>query len=305
MSEPITHFVTRRDPPLEATLTTDGSSDPLPAGAAVTFSMRLVGSSVLKVSAASATVVSEPNNTVSYSWAAGDVDTAGYYVGWWTVTSAGKSVDTPEFLIHIDSHAPLGNEYLSVEEFKGSQELDGTAFADDDIRRVLVSASRALEQTFGSRWYTTAADEIRYYTPSVGNLLYPDEIVSLTQLATDDRGGTAYASIWTVNVDYVLEPFNAVLDGQPYRRIETMGPTNKRFYPYPRSVRLTGKFGWSSTPEAVKVCTGIVANKYLKMVREAPLGIITAFDGTIMRIARFNPAVQEAMAPYDRIRPIA
>ena len=307
MSEAIVHFVGRRQPPLEATLTTDGTADPLPAAATVTFSMRENLTNTLKVAAAAAVVVSEPNNTVRYEFAGADVDTEGWYLGWWTVTAAGQTVDTPEFVIEIRAHDVGEKAYLELEEAKSTLEIEA-GHADTDIQRTLVAASRMIDEITQTRFYTTAADEVRYYSPDAGHLLFTDEISTLTELATDAAGGTTFGTVWTANTDYVLQPENATVGAVQYRpwdRILRHPKSAKQFPCYPRSVRVTGKFGWTAVPDAVKVATGIIATKALRRARSAPMGIVTAFDGTAVRMSRFDPQVEEMLAPYNRSTPYA
>ena len=298
MADTITKFKGKRQPPLESTIQTDSSADALPAGATVTFSMRAVGSSTLKVSAAAATVVSEPLNQVRYDWAAADVDTAADYLGWFTVTISGQTEDTPEFLIRILDHVP-DVAYLELEEAKTTLELDATML-DADLRRTLVAASRAIDEMTGTRFYTTTSTEIRYYTPTSPYVLMVDDANTITEVASDDAGGTVFGTVWTANTDYVAEPLNAVVDGEPVKQIRKHPRSTKQFRCYPRSVRVTGKFGWPAVPEAVKVATSIVSTQFLTQARSAPLGIITGFDGTAVRISSFGPRVQDLLAPYVR-----
>ena len=93
------------------------SSGPSPVvlGVADTVAFRMIDSAgAAKVSDAAATVVDVGSSTtgeaaeVRYDWAAGDVDTAGDYVAWFIVTSAGATEhfpsqdrDDPEFKIVI------------------------------------------------------------------------------------------------------------------------------------------------------------------------------------------------------------
>jgi hypothetical protein len=103
----LTMWRDNRLPQLTDTITTesDGAAVNL-AGRTVTFSMRDANSAALKISAASATVVSAADGEVSYGWTAADVDTVGDYLCWWTVTTSGLTQDTPEFEIAIQEHAP-------------------------------------------------------------------------------------------------------------------------------------------------------------------------------------------------------
>lgn len=64
-------------------------------GATVTFSMVNAATGVLKVSAASADIVSNSGGEVSYSFVANDVDTAGIYWGTFHVTVGGSTESYP------------------------------------------------------------------------------------------------------------------------------------------------------------------------------------------------------------------
>jgi hypothetical protein len=55
----------------------------------------------------------------------------------------------------------------------------------------------------------------------------------------------------------------------------------------------------------VRQATGIIATKIVKRARDAPMGIITAFDGTAVRMSQFDPQVEELLRPYVRRRLVA
>lgn len=97
-------YVGNRNPSLADTLRIAGQVVDL-TSATVTFKMRPVNSSTLKVNTA-ATIVSAAGGQVRYDWAAADVDTEGEYLAWFVVTETGKDQDAPEFLVIIDSHSP-------------------------------------------------------------------------------------------------------------------------------------------------------------------------------------------------------
>jgi hypothetical protein len=80
-------------PNLSATLS-DADGPINLTGAIVKFQMRLPGSSTLKVDT-SAAVVSAVAGTVSYTWATGDTDTPGLYLGWFLLTFSGKTMEAP------------------------------------------------------------------------------------------------------------------------------------------------------------------------------------------------------------------
>jgi hypothetical protein len=94
-----------RLPALTDTITSDGTALDL-TGATVLFSMRDSTSARLKVSGATASIVTPAEGTVRYDWAAADTDTVGVYRAWWTVSTGGKQQDTAEFVLTIVEHAP-------------------------------------------------------------------------------------------------------------------------------------------------------------------------------------------------------
>jgi len=101
----LTIWKDNRLPVLSDTITSGGTAVDL-TGSTVTLSMRNSLSAALKITGASATVVTPAAGIVQYAWAAGDVDTVGTYKGWWTVTTSGLTQDTPEFDLEVVEHAP-------------------------------------------------------------------------------------------------------------------------------------------------------------------------------------------------------
>jgi hypothetical protein len=127
------------------------------------------------------------------------------------------------------------------------------------------------------------------------------DLVSVTTFQTDPAGNGTFTDTWTANTDYTLEPYNAVLDGKPYRYI-TRHPRGSFFFPagYPRSIKVVGKFGWASTPAQVIDATTILASRLIRRKREAPFGVVTVgIDvGAVARIARVDPDVMMLLGPF-------
>lgn len=114
----ILHAVGDRSPSLTGTVTVDDGSDL--TGMTGTFQMRREDSSTLKVNAAATTVSSGVGSaTFRYDWVAGDVDTAGDYIGWFLGTLGGKTQRSPEFSIQIVDYV---NVALSTRALVGLRE---------------------------------------------------------------------------------------------------------------------------------------------------------------------------------------
>lgn len=290
MSEsPIVHYVGSRQPPLFGTLSADSPTDPLPAGSTAAFSMRLVNSSTLKIDHAAATVVSEPLNQLRYDWQAADVNTAGYYVGWWTVTISGQTEDTPEFLIEMRAHVPLSPQYVSLEEMKQSLSLGGESYADQDIMRAIVSASKVVDSmcdptyTGSTGLFGPPVTETRTFTATGDWYLYTGPISAITAVSNN-------GSAWTSGTHYFID------GGDTLRTLSL-----NSFSLSGNAISVTATFGYTSVPPEVVEATQIIAVQLLRRVREAPFGVLaSALDGPAIRIGRFDPQVDALLAAHTR-----
>lgn len=291
-----------RNPSITEGITVDGVAYDLSAASGVKFKMRAPNSATLKVDAA-AVIVSAVAGTVRYDWAAADVDTASPYLCWWEVTTTGKTQDMGEAFIQFLAHAPVSRDYVELEDLKKTLTLEGTTFANIDLGQVITAASRKVDEHTGRRFYPDAdAAQVRYYTASDPWTLYVDDIVTITTLKTDDSGDQTFENTWTLNTDYVREPLNAAADGEPWTKL-CAHPTGSFTFPtsYPRTVELTGKFGWAAVPSQVSLATKLLAARYVKRVREAPTGVAGfGMDGVVVRMMTVDADVEDLLQPFSR-----
>lgn len=303
MTNLLVWYLNDRNPSITETITVDGVPFDL-SSSTVKLKMRAVGSSTLKVDAA-AVIVSAPAGTVRYDWAAADVDTAGQYLVWWEVTTSGKVQAVSEALIEIREHAPLTHVYVELEEMRQFLSMSGT-YADPTFRRAVMAASRAIDGLCDRRfWKDTDANQVRYYTPSSSGLVVIDDLTTMTSLQVDQGGDGTFEETWTADTEYVLEPLNAAADSRPYTRVEAHPAGAKWFPGYPRSVKVTGRFGWPAVPAEVVQATSILAHLLSRRERDAPFGIWTGgIEGAAMRIARADPNVMMLVQPFVRYRAV-
>lgn len=301
-----TFFVGNRNPAITQTITINGVAVDL-TGSTVTFRMRPMGSSTLKVNAA-AQIVNASAGQVQYVWAAPDVDTAGVYLCWWVVTSGGKTQDVAEQVIEFAGHTPP-HLYVEPEELKAMIDINGN-YGDDALLRACSSASRAIDIATKRRfWLDADATKVRTYTPTLMRLLQIDDLVALTSLKIDRGGDGTYEETWTQNTDFVFEPQNNPVEdpAKPWEWIEVR-KLGGRWFPVDieRSVQVIGQFGWPVIPDDIRMCATVIATKTFKRLREAPFGVIAVGgpeSGIAMRIAKTDPDVAPILCDYERKTP--
>lgn len=143
---------------------------------------------------------------------------------------------------------------------------------------------------------------MRYYRPVDRDIVQIDDLITLTSLATDPNGTGTYSETWTLNTDFTAEPDNAAADGWPWTMLRRHPAGNYWFRTtYPRSVKVTGKFGWLAVPPTVVEATTILATRLLRRAREAPFGVVSlGMDGSATYISKNDPDVGFLLRDFMR-----
>jgi hypothetical protein len=166
----------------------------------------------------------------------------------------------------------MSTNYATTAELQNAIDPQGGAWGAGDLtilELALGAASRWIDEHKGTRFYAVA--ETRHYTADYPDLLYPDDVLSVTELKTDSNGDGSYDRTWAVN-EYVLGPVNAPADGRPYREIRPFR-YHKAFPSHRNAVKVTGSFGYSATPpRAIKQACLLIAQRLYKR-REAIFGV--------------------------------
>ncbi len=158
----------------------------------------------------------------------------------------------------------ITNGYVTVEELQAHIDASGDASFDGgdtaNMELAIEAASRWIDEYTGTRFH--ASTETRYYTADWYDLLYVDDLISVTTLQTDDGYDGTYETTWATT-DYILEPRNAALRSRPYRqiRINVNGD-----YAFPRNVvdgvKIVGSFGYAAVaPKPVKQAAILLAHR--------------------------------------------
>ena len=194
----------------------------------------------------------------------------------------------------------LTNAYCTLAELKASLAI--TDSVDDvPLEAAITAASRMIDDYTGRFFYrngTTQAPVARYYTPLDPWTMNMDDNYTITEVATDDNFNQTYDTVWSTS-DYMLEPVNNPQRGWPVNRILAIG---RYVWPYylPQSCRITGIWGWVSTPAEVNMAT-LIQSARLFTRRQSPFGIAGSPDlGTVRLSAKLDADVETLLRPFKK-----
>jgi hypothetical protein len=146
----------------------------------------------------------------------------------------------------------MAANYATLDEAKAQRDLTANDTAADDLlNRLITVASRKIDHHCNVTPGAFAAQtQTRYYTAKNSHCLVVDNLLSLSTssgILTDDAYDNTYSGTWATT-SYRLYPYNAALDGVPYREIRTIATASNSFPvdEYEPRVRVTGSFGYAT-----------------------------------------------------------
>lgn len=190
-------------------------------------------------------------------------------------------------------------DYITSAELKAYTRISD-AVDDAEVAQAITGASRAIDNATHRQFGQVATAEARIYTPE-WDRRRGRWVVSIDDL--DTTTGFALSIDGTAVTDYTLEPRNAVLKGKVWTQLvlgldaeatpSASDPTD--------ALSATGKWGWSTTPTAVKLANKIQSSRFLAR-RDSPYGVAgSPADGSELRLlARLDPDVAVSLGAYER-----
>jgi hypothetical protein len=160
----------------------------------------------------------------------------------------------------------ITNGYATLAEAKAYLSI-ADSIDDTMLEAMVMSASRAIDNIAGRRFYLDASASARQYRSNNPYILTVDDFGSTTglALALDTGGDGTYETTLTYNTDYIVEPFNAVAMGKPYTQVTLVGGQLLPYLlpNYRPSVQLTAKWGYPSVPYDIsQACLILTADMY-------------------------------------------
>ena len=192
------------------------------------------------------------------------------------------------------------NGYCSLADVKASARITDTV--DDALLELAVESASRLVDSYTQRYFYNAGTATRLFVPLDSYVTEIDDLVSLSVLETSD--GDDFGTTWAAK-DYQLEPLNGYVDGltgHPTTRIRAVDDFLFNVLDLEATVRVTGVWGWSAVPTAVKQATVIQAARIFKR-NDSPTGIVGFGDMGAVRVGvQLDPDVKHLIDVYRKVR---
>ena len=170
---------------------------------------------------------------------------------------------------------------------------------------LITRASRLIDREVGAwpnYFYPTTDDAIRYFDGNGEEELWIDECMSITTLAVAESGETCSTGYTTwSSTEYEVWPYNYSETGQPIMRLDiNMNGDKGNFPPYRKAVKLTGVFGYSSTPpEDIKqACIIQVVRWYMRAKQSYQDAGANVDLGSMVYVQQLDPDIKELLHAY-------
>lgn len=209
---------------------------------------------------------------------------------------------------------PVVNGYATLNDVKTALRIqDGV---DDSLLEIAIESASRMVDEYTMRNFYNAGTATRVFVPYSDDLVAIDDAVSISSIAVSTLFNKTFDQVWSA-ADYQTEPLNGIADGLsgwPITRIRAIGtyqfPNGNTRYRYEgrygqedvATVQVTGVWGWSAVPTAVKQATIIQAMRIFKRL-DSPLGVISSPDTGYFRVSsRIDPDVAMLLNSYRKTR---
>lgn len=193
--------------------------------------------------------------------------------------------------------------YATLEELRGQVQLGTDLSQDGQLTIALDAASEAVDD-FCNRSFSVVDPlvdlaESRIYTARSRSRIIIHDLAQLDQVET--RPGTSEPFELITADTAVVWPEHAPVEGRPYTEVRRA--SGHSWAGLPRSIRVTGWFGWLAVPAVVKQATLIQASRFFQR-RSAQFGVapVPGLDGSggLRLLARLDADVEVMLQSVRR-----
>lgn len=180
--------------------------------------------------------------------------------------------------------------YATAVQFKAAITIEDTV-EDTEIQRALDAATEWIDNFTGRVFGAVTASQSRTFEPTQPWRLDVPDLATVSAIAVDTRGDLSFTTSLSAG-QYELRPLNV---GQPgvrgnYTEIR-IRPNSSQGFGYGNQVRVTGTWGYGSTPASVEEACILLANRYFRRP-SAPFGVQEApQSGTLATLPENDPDV--------------
>ena len=197
-------------------------------------------------------------------------------------------------------------DYCTLSELKASLRI--TDNVDNTLLAQAITSASGWVDGYCERTFEpagTAATAREYAASGRYEVLPIDDAVAITSVAIDEDLDGTFSTVLTT-ADWQAEPLNSRAGGLtlPYMRLRPIedGYWPRDVYVQRATVRVTARWGWTATPQAVKQATILQAARIFTRL-DSPLGVAGFGEMGAMRVSRFlDPDVDALLKPYRRIQ---
>lgn len=200
------------------------------------------------------------------------------------------------------------SDYITVEDVMAEMpDTDFTGKYVPVLQAIVTRASRMVDRLTGREdgAYQVTAATVRYFDGSGCAFQWVDEMAAApTTVAVDETGDRATYTTWAAT-DYMVWPYNALAKGRPYTRLDVdqLSGDHALFYAFPQSVKVTAKWGYSTTPPGeIYQATLTQAVRWFKRAQQAFQDAGAIVDlGQLRYVRAVDPDVAEIVAHLRRV----
>ena len=194
----------------------------------------------------------------------------------------------------------ITNGYCTLADVKAALRI--TDAVDDSLLEMAVESASRLIDGYAYRYFYNAGTATRDFVAEDSYLTIIDDLISISELKTTDEIGSDYVT-WSAD-DYQLRPVNGKIDGLsvPYTSILSTDDLLFNLKGQQALVRVTGVWGWTAVPIAIKQACVIQSSRIYKRL-DSPLGVAGFGDLGAIRVGRaLDPDVEQLVMPYRIMR---
>ena len=195
----------------------------------------------------------------------------------------------------------ITNGYCTLADVKAALRIPNADTVDDALLELSVeTASRQIDDHTERVFYSTSAT--RKFAPRDSYTCEIDDLASLTSIKSSTDGDGVFDRTWTSQY-YQLEPLNSLAGGipSPATLIRAVDDYLFPVYGGEATVEVTGTFGWTAVPTAIKFATILLATRLFKRM-DSPLGVAGIGDIGVIRVSRIDPDIDALIQPFKKLR---